>query len=264
MVAVDHCREILKQEYANRCQRNSRYSLRAFARDIGIRSSRLSEILNGKVGLSYEKAKQIAIRLNFNKTEMARFLDLAESQHARSKVKRELAKARLRKYEHPQYRKLEMDAFQLISNWYHLAILELMDLDQFESSEKWIARALGITELEARSAIERLLRFNLATRLPSGRLKTNQQFTASPDGVPSAAIKKFHEQVIQKGLGRLRRDPLEKRDFSSVIMSIDKTKLPVVKQKIKAFRRELNQECAKEKQKDAVYCLAIQFFELTE
>src|SRR5438128_1427996 len=87
---------ILKEELAARCRQNPRYSLRAFARDLKIAPSRLSEILNGKQGLSRPAADKIARALGYGASEIERFCDLVESVHARSKRDRDSARVRLK------------------------------------------------------------------------------------------------------------------------------------------------------------------------
>ncbi len=56
-------RDILKNELERRMNANPRYSLRAFARDLLTPASRLSEVLNGRRGLSEASADRIVRRL---------------------------------------------------------------------------------------------------------------------------------------------------------------------------------------------------------
>ena len=55
--------EFLGAEFSKRKLRNETYSLRAFARDLGVSASRLSEILSGKLGISEKTAETIASKL---------------------------------------------------------------------------------------------------------------------------------------------------------------------------------------------------------
>ena len=88
-------RSILKSEFAQRCDRNSGYSLRAFARDLKIHPSRLSAVLNGKKGLSKDSASDVAKILGFAPREAEMFCDLVEATHARSAAARGIAQASL-------------------------------------------------------------------------------------------------------------------------------------------------------------------------
>jgi len=72
------CRVILQQTLFSKQQKNKRYSLRAFARDLKISPSFLSEVLSGKYGISKQLASQIADRLGFTNEEMQHFCSLAD------------------------------------------------------------------------------------------------------------------------------------------------------------------------------------------
>lgn len=87
--------EILRLELEKRIQRNPKYSQNAFARDLGVTSARLSEILAGKKGLSRDAAKQIGQNLEMDQTNLVMFCDLADSHFARGALQRELALQRL-------------------------------------------------------------------------------------------------------------------------------------------------------------------------
>jgi hypothetical protein len=55
--------------------------------------------------------------------------------------------------------KVLKDQFELLSSWYHFAILELVQLKTFEPDGKWISTKLGISVTEANIAVDRLIRY---------------------------------------------------------------------------------------------------------
>ncbi|MBO9666790.1 MAG: DUF4423 domain-containing protein [Bdellovibrio sp.] len=89
-------REFILRELERRQKRNPSYSLRAFARDLEMPSSRLSEILNRKMGLSEARAMALAEKLNLEASEKEFFIDLALSEHARSAVMKDMALRRVK------------------------------------------------------------------------------------------------------------------------------------------------------------------------
>src|SRR5687767_1203761 len=98
MVGVDSdFRKVLRRELDTRCRMIPKYSLRAFAKDLEISPSRLSEILSGKQGLSRDRARELAGLLGFSSRETELFCELVESEHARAQVSRDLARVRLQK-----------------------------------------------------------------------------------------------------------------------------------------------------------------------
>ena len=82
------CAAMLEWELKNRQRRNARYSLRAFARDLRVSPSFLSEVLAGKYQLSHAKAEDVAERLRFDEPMKSAFIAKAIAHggyHARSR-----------------------------------------------------------------------------------------------------------------------------------------------------------------------------------
>ncbi len=255
---------ILKEELAARCRQNPRYSLRAFARDLKLAPSRLSEILSGKQGLSRDAAIRVAQLLGYGAGEIERFSDLVESLHARSRKDRETAKIRLKKHVVPtETYLLQVDAFKAISDWYHFAILELTYVDGFKSDAKWIARTLGISEFEVQLALERLVRLELLT-WKGTKLHLNHSFVFVPEDVPSSSKTSFHSQILLKAKEALHLQSVDEREFGSEIIAIDRSQLAEAKKAIRDFKHKFCSTMGDTAVKDALYCLSVAFFDLGE
>jgi len=264
MIYERNCyRNILKDEYELRASQNPLYSLRAFARDLKLSPASLSEILKGKQGLSIEKAKKITHTLQMNKNESDYFCDLVENKHARSKIKRDQARIRLSKYKTHQYTDLQIDMMKIITEWYHMAILELTYLKNFKGDIDWIAKTLRITNLEVQSAVERLIKLGLL-EIKNNKWRDVETNLATTDGIPSKNIQRMQKQILDKAKQAIDEQSIEQRDITSIIMAIDTGDIPEVKKRIKEFRRSICEYLNKSKNKNAVYCLGSQFFGLDE
>lgn len=255
-------RIFLKREFEARCERNARYSLRAFARDLGLSSARLSEILNYKCGLSRASALKLVQHLSLDDKAAAYFIDLVESSDARSHVKRQLASIRVQHAQGQNYTQIKDDVFRVISDWYCLALLELTELDCFESNVEWIANALRIPPEQADEAIERLKRLKMLDEI-RGKLKASTSYRATSDGVPSDAIQKFHREILSKATDAIATQNVDRRYLSSMVMPVSSTFIDEAKGRIRDFRYSLNKSANTSDKKDEVYCLSIQFFSLT-
>jgi uncharacterized protein (TIGR02147 family) len=264
---VDY-RRVLKEELNMRCEQNPRYSLRAFARDLELSPSRLSEILNRKQGLSRKAAKKVAERLGYREDEALHFCDLVSIRHARSVREKEDAHLRLTKrqtYANKDERfQLQLDAFKIISDWYHLGILELMKMKSFRSDVKWIARRLGIPVIQVELAIDRLARVGLLSR-EDGELKATQADGWIPGGVPSESIRKFHRQVLQKATEAITTQPVSERVLGTHFLTLDKADLPAAAKEIERFQHEFCRKFRTDpNEKDTVYCISMQLFKIAE
>lgn len=265
MLAVEEdFRNILSKELSSRLRRNPRYSLRSFARDLGISSGRLSEILNKRAGISSTKARQIASRLNLSKEEAEIFYALVEKANARQPLRRLAAEKRLDVLKKSfQYKMIDLETFRVISDWYHFAILELTYISDFKSDSRWIAKRLGISEHETQLAIERLLKLGLLLK-EKNRLKDANAHLATPSEIPSESIKQYHSQILEKAISSLYTQTVDRRDITANTVAIAKKDLPKAKKMIRDFRRRFNRQMRESSQREDVYCLSLQFFSLLE
>jgi len=258
-------RQILLRELSSRMRRNPRYSLRAFARDLQIPAPKLSQALRGIKGFSAQRAQAIAEKLNLSANEKELFIDLVDSEHSRSRVGREQAKERVaQKTKDDGFAELDLERFQIISDWFHFAILELTDVKDFKSEPKWISQRLGISLEETKKAVERLLDFGLLTKNKKGLLEQTHADLATPSGIPSRPIREQHSQLLYKADKALDRFSVNERDFSAITLAISTQEIPKAKKLIKEFRRKFNKEMQIAPEKDRVYCIGIQFFPLDE
>ena len=99
-----------------------------------------------------------------------------------------------------------VDAFKVISDWYHYAILELTYLDHFQPDLKWISNALGITVHEARDAKERLMRLDFLTINEEGRwIDTLGDANNLGNEFTAPAMRKLQTQVLEKAIIELKK-----------------------------------------------------------
>lgn len=261
-------RSILKKEYQDRFRRNSRYTLRAFARDLELSSGRLSDVLNSKKGLSRASAEKIAGKLGYTSAERDVFCDLVDAADARALAQKNLARLRLlEKTSDQKSRQIEVDQFKMISDWYHLAILELLQQDACpepaEEALTWMAKRLNTPRPKIDQAVERLMRLGLMKQ-EHGKYVCVASFTETMGEISSQAVKAFHRQMVERALATLYTRPIDERLFNSSVLSIDKQQWHEAQQDIVRFRMEFTRKYGSTAKRDAVYGLALQFFPLEE
>src|SRR5688572_16822884 len=94
----------LQRQFTERCKRNSRYSLRAFAKLLLVDHSSLSQILSGKRPISKNTMAAFCTKLSTTPADLRSF-GLIDSKGIEE-----------------DYLQLDVDAFSAISDWYHAAI----------------------------------------------------------------------------------------------------------------------------------------------
>src|SRR5262249_24060413 len=157
------------------------------------------------------------------------------------------------------------DAFDLISDWCHFAILELAKVRGFRSEPKWIAKKLSLSPLEVNLAVARLVRLGLLSKTEKGEIAaTGKGFnTFLQEGFTSAAMKGLQIRFLELAMENIRSPPYELRDNTGMTMAIRRSDLPAVKREIKEFRRRLSAILEAGSGHDEVYQLSVAFFPLT-
>ncbi len=253
----------LQAELSRRINRNSNYSIRAYARDLEISASRLSEVLNSKRGISQKTYLNLLQKFRPTSKHQAILSDLFLLQSSKSSAIKQNAKIRLQlAQEKHRIKRLDKQTFKIISDWYHAALIELMVVKNFKNNPEWIARKLGITSLQATEAIQRLIEVGLAEE-SNGILKPKPEITFVNSEQRFDAVRKFHRQTLKKALISLDKDEVTEREFNSMILAIPKEYLPELKKKIQFFMQEFWQDVA-DKPKDEIFGLNIQFFPISK
>lgn len=231
-------KEWLLGEFKRRKSTNAAYSLRSFSRAVKVSPGRLSEYLGGKRPLTQKMARKIALELGV------------------------LPKAAAAAPAAQAYQPLESEVFAAVADWQHFAILSLTETKGFRTDEKWIARRLGISPLEARDSIARLVRLGLA-ELRAGKLVPTKKDLSTTHDIASAALRRSHAQSLSQAIATLEEVPVELRDITSITMAIDTRKLGLAKDAIKDFRRRLSL-LLEAGEADEVYNLNIQLVPVTK
>jgi uncharacterized protein (TIGR02147 family) len=253
--------------FQQRKRKNPLYSTHAFARDLGVSQGYVSLVLNGRRRLSLKRALQFAVLLRLEQPQARALVEGAIADGPADAATREKLSQFLERLDDksgvPSYERLEVDRFRVISEWYHLAILDLTTVPAFQPDADWIARRLGISTAEARDGIDRLLRLELLKRNGAQLVKTKLRIEF-PAERPDAAIRLFHQQMMEKALAELdqrNEERFARREISGMTMAINSSRLPEARRRIQRFQKELATFLCKGGG-DALYQLNVQFFPL--
>ena len=261
---MQEAREILSDALNERISINPGYSLRAFARDLGISPQLLSNVINGKRGMSADLATRIAGKINLSEYEKSVFLESLKATFSRSQAQRIVSKSKLQELEKTGTAKsLEIDLFKIISNWYHFALLELIKISGKNNKLSWYAKKLGISHNETASALERLERLELIARAKNG-WNVNQDVVIADQGTSSDSVRNFHRQILEKANQALSLQTAEERYGSSSTIPVRIQSLEKAKKLIRDFRLKFDREISDPENGEEIYGLSFQFFRLTE
>ena len=243
--------EQIQRVFEERCKKNPQYSLRAFARAMNMSPASLSGILSGKRKPSLKMIEKIGIALGLKSH------DILKNQ--KEFLGFELTKAQ------QKFANLEQDVFSIIADWYHLTILEVMKLNDFQPDIRWVASKLDVNINQIKIATERLERLGILEITNDGKWidKTNGFTTHYQKEKTSEARKSYQLQLLEKSKESILRDDFSVRDHSSMTMAIDPKDIMRAKDEIIEFRKKLSSILEGTKNRKEVYQLQIALFPLT-
>jgi transcriptional regulator with XRE-family HTH domain len=238
--------DLLRLTLSDRCAKNPQYSIRAFAKSSGISHTVLSLVLSGKRTLSKAATQKLVDYLELSPKE-----------------RESLIKTNKKSNVDTDFQDLSLETFEVISDWYHYAILSLLELPEAKFEAKWIAGQLGIKILSAKLAIERLKKIGLVEEISAGVWRQSGKPIKIDNKISTAATKKFHKQLLERASVSIDRDPISVRDFSAITFTLDPSQIDYAKNRMREFRRQLMNELEAMGQPSAVYNMTIQFYPVT-
>lgn len=108
------------------------------------------------------------------------------------------------------------DDFKHIKSWYFLAILEALKLGRF--TRQHLSEFLGISLPQLERAVNRLCRMNLAQEI-DGLISSRHLDTSIGEGVPCAAIRDYHREILDLCRDYLTKHSMATRSFRSFVVA---------------------------------------------
>lgn len=239
---------MLQREFQRRLDANPRYSLRAFAKALGIYHATLSSLLSGHRPFSAKTILQIGSALGLTPKDLD--THVGKSTPFKSKAVVELKE----------------DEFNLIANWQHDAVLEFLQLRGESKEARAIARRLKLTAADVLVSLQLLERTGMIERDLDGSwkiLKPNSS-TLLGESQTSHARRAHQKSLLEKSKQALDEVAIGLRDHSSIAMTVNNADLPELKTAIRDFRRKLMAFAQrKNANPNSVYQLQISLFPLT-
>lgn len=261
-------RKFLADYYTQKKANNPGYSHRVFARQAGLSSpSHLLMIIKGERNLSIKTIAKFAegLKLSAKEKKYFEWLVLYTQADELPQKARYFGEIISMKAATSGLYKLEKDKFDFLSQWYCVAIYVMIDLKDFKPDPEWISRRLGdkITAAQAKETIDKLLKLNMIEPDPAKGLRQVSGAVTVADDTRSMAVFEYHQSMIRLAFEALKKSPQTEREMNGATITIPKDRLPEIKEKIRAFRKEINQLASSYQDAEEVYQLNIQLFSLT-
>ena len=260
-------KEFLAALYSAFKSKNKRYSYVEFAADLGFGPTNVIHlVIRGKRPLGLKSAEKIAAALSLSNQRREYFLTLTRYHQARDLLEREELFRQLIAMRQKTIRSEEQrSALHFFSEWYHVAIYEMIALGGFHDDPSWVATHLTpkIRPEQARRSLNLLLGLGLVRRRETDGVyvQTNRRVTTG-DEIASLAVVRYHQKMIEIGRESITTMTESNRDISAATFAISRARLDEFKAAVSEFRKkilDLADECTC---KDQVFQINIQLFPL--
>lgn len=218
-------------------RKNSAYSLRALARDLGLSPSYLSALFNGKKAIPTGRMGDFRKVLDLDEAAIHQLKSLLAREVLAGKKLRGFGPAREEKNQLAHYVPVEKSKQSLLSPWYMIPLLDLTTCSNFDPDPLVIAKKLEITESQVKEALEKLESAKLIQKV-NGTYKKTYRHMRFPASTSQQDIRVFHAQMIQKAkncLGKTSQEDYDLRLITGLTVAVNP-------KNIEAARRKLN-EC---------------------
>jgi len=262
-------RLFLKDFYNAKKEKSQDFSYRFFARKAQISSpSHFKLVVDGKRNLTEKTLSKYIKALGFKDKNEGYFFELLvkyDQEESNSK-KVEIFKSILGEKKKKGLSVLGKEQFNFLSKWHYVAIYVLVGIKGFNADPNWIASKLikRISVANIEKAINDLIRIGLLEYdVHVGLRQTNGALDTS-DEIHSLAAVPYHQNMIALASDYLENGDWRLREFNGATIPLNLKTLESLKEKMRSFRREINEMTDELDDASDVFQLNIQLFPLTE
>ncbi len=255
----DNSTHFLKAVLQSKTDQNPNYSMRSFAKKLGLSPGGLSLILNKKKKLSVARAYEVANSIELNSNEIEYFVTLVQLESSlNEKMKHQclekLKKLNPRLQNAKELRKalLNLEKFKMISKWYGLVILELLSEVENNWNFKTIQTYLNISKNELELMLERLIKLGLILEY-KGIYKRITSSILVDSSYPNDGLRNYYKEIHKKSFESITEQTPNEKVIGTQVFAFDTDQLKDVEKLTYEYLDKLEELSLKGKNKTQVY-----------
>jgi uncharacterized protein (TIGR02147 family) len=260
-------RSYLSDKYDELKKVSSSFSYRFFSKQCGYSSPNyLKLVTNGDRNLSIESISKFSVFFKMNKKESEYFKKLVLfNQTKNSQERKELAEQILKFSVFTRIHPLAKDQFLYTSNWYYVAVREILQTKKVKLDAKTISELIRprVSQANIENVLDTLLRLKMIRKKDNRYVQINE-LVSTGDEVSYAGVAEFHIQMMELASQSIDSVDRNMRDISGVTVSLSSESIEELKIMIQKFRKNVLELSERDKNKQSVYQLNLQMFPLSE
>jgi uncharacterized protein (TIGR02147 family) len=260
--------DYLKDQLAYKKESNNSFSLRSWAKQLGMKShGPLHAILNKQRKIPKKIVPALLKSLKLKSKEAKYFEVLVDFHRSKSIDEKSYYKDQLEKLSPVPLRELnDLEAYKYITDPVHIILAEMTQLKSFKSDPLWIKQHLRLNQnlKEIEVMVNRLLKLGVVIEKGNKLFKPVEHIYTKYD-IKSDAIQQYHKTCSRIAIDEISIQEVAEREFNAIAFNIQKKDLPKMKESIRDFVNQMVEEFeAKPHKGDATYQLNLQLFSLTK
>lgn len=263
---LDSC-ELLNAIIEEKKKRFPSLSLRAISQKMGLKSSGyLSMILRGERRVTLSVMEKLVPSLDLSKNEEAYIFELVRFCNAKNSQSKERAFETLKALRYSSKVAVSKSQSEFYSQWYFGVLRELVNIREIHmESVKQIAEHLEpqVSVKELKQALRTMEKIGILYKDSRGIFHNRDNVISAGNDFDKYQLVQLMKKNLELASNAIDNTPHEKRELSSLTISINEKAYGEIKRKLANVRREILTLASESKNPTDVYQLNMQLFPLT-
>lgn len=262
----DDYRDFLRDLLKHKQQKNTQYSLRAFAQYLDLPASTLSDVLRDKRPLTLEAAEKILPGLKLSQSETRYFRMLVELQTVppTSFRYRELKEQVTSISAQAHRTHLDKQQIESLTQCWLFTLIELAGIEGVTLDKSMAAKVTSLSEEQVCQLLNSLVEAGQLLQLDDSTYRKNGTGVMASSESININLRQFHMEMMDRAKRSLIEQMPRERFVGSETFSFDSTQIPEANEIIEEFFSKMITLANRSKQKDSVYHLGVQMFRLAQ
>ena len=252
--------KFLRDYYEARHAAERWFSYRYIQKKTGIDPGYLFKVFQEKKPLPLKKVGLMAKTLGLGKRETEYFN--LQVLYARAKSNEELSGyfEKILAFGDVATRKMDPGQYEYYTKWYHAAIRNILTYYPFCGDYEALSKMTipAISAGEAKKSVMLLHKLGLVEKAADGTYQVTDRFLSTGEEWHDIAVRRFQKDTILLAHEALDTVPKERRDISTVTLTLSPEGFEEARERVRQFRRDLLNLAGRQEKPNGAYHINIQ------
>ncbi len=238
----DDYREFLRANYEETKKSNPNFSYRYISQKVGFQNSYLGRLFRKDAHLALDKIAAYADVMKLSRRETLYFEALVRYGRARGESEKEKCLEQLKMAKGIEFSTIQQDEEEFFSAFHHVVIRSLLGIHKCTTQDyRKIASMVipNISTAEAEESVKLLVRLGMVNVDDEGFFHVTTYYISTSAKWSDRAIHEYQAKNIELSREALDKQNKKERDISTLTFTVDRSRLPLLREKLSSFREEV-------------------------